>query len=260
MLASRTMAVVAIIWTALALIVSSMATFPTPVRAGINAPLVVLLPGLVWLSLLRPAGLDPATRLVVSVACSLMLVMVVGLGLNWTEWGLSAPSWAVSLGLLTLLPALIRLRGEDSPFAAPRIRPRSLLPIVPWSLAVIGVVLAYDLATLSAAAQRDDGFTQLWLIDEGTGCTGNLRVGIASYERAPTGFRLSLTVDRHQATDLFSSTLEPGQRWETSIAPALASASVIEARLMRDDRPEIPYRWTRLDCTSSTANMEGHRP
>jgi hypothetical protein len=260
MLASRGMAIVTIAWAALAMVASSVPGAPTPLRVAVNAPLTVLLPGLAWMSLLRPVGLDLATRLVLSVACSLMIVMLVGLALNWTEPGLTAPAWSVGLGLLTLLPALVRLRGGESPAALPRVPARALLLIVPWSVAIVGVVLAHDLALRSSLTRRDAGFTQLWLVDDNTQCSGDLRMGFASYELNTTGFRLAVSVDQEPVDERYWPAVEPGQRWEATFVPARAATQLVEARLTRDDRPDVPYRLVRLDCGRGKASLEGYSP
>ena len=258
MLASRRLAAATVVLVALGLVTSSLPDIPVALRAALTAPLVLLLPGLAWLSLLRPSPLDVTTRLILSVACSLMLVMFTGLALNWTQGGLSAPNWVLALGVLTLMPALLRLRTADPPSAGPRVPVRALMLVLPLAAAVVGLVMAYDLALRSALARRDDGFTQLWLVGDAAGCNGDLRLGLASYETETVGLQLTLSVDREPVTAWRWPSLEPGQRWETTIRTEQPAASVVEAQLTRADHPEAVYRWARLDCGGSTAS--GERP
>ena len=227
---------------------------PLPVRAAMNAPLVLVLPGLAWMSLLRTARLDLATRLVLSVACTLILVIFTGLVLNVTKDGLSTQAWMLSLGVLTVIPAVIRLCSGDTPGTPPRIPVRVLLLALPWAAALAGLVLAFDLAQYSATERRDPGFTQLWLEDEVGNCAGRVRVGVVSFEREPVDFNLTVLADHERVAEHGWPGIQPDQRVEATVAINRPAASVIEVRLSRSDRADDPYRWTRLACGGAASS------
>lgn len=235
---------------------------PVAVRALLNAPLVLILPGLAWLALIRPTGLELATRLVLSVASTLMLVMVTGLALNWTTEGLSTRAWTFSLALLTLVPVVLRLWLGGPTGDRVRVPARSLLLILPWSIAVMGTVQAYDFAAHSGAERRDDGFTQLWITPDAAGCAGQVQVSLRSYERAPVDLQLTVLVDRQPVVEELWPSVAPGQRIDTPITTGQISGGMVEAQLSRADQPGAPYRWVRLDCggDDSTARASGEAP
>jgi hypothetical protein len=257
MLASRGMAAATIALVALGQLALFLPNVPAPVRGALNAPLALFLPGLAWMSLLRTPGLDVATRLVLSVACTLMLIMFTGLALNVAAEGLSTRAWIVTLGLLTVIPALVRLLTGAAPMGHFRIPARSLLLTLPWAVALAGLALTHDLALHSAAERRDAGFTQLWLVaDPGSTCAGQLHVGMASFELETVSFHLTVLADRELIAEQDWPNVAPTQRVEAILTTDRPTASVVEVRLSRSDQPNEPYRWTRLDCSGSAAGAE----
>src|SRR5712692_8392038 len=87
-----------------------------PIRI-VTLPLVLVLPGYALTSALFPnRSLGVAERLVFSLSLSLIIVILGGLALNWTPFGLRPGSWAVLLSGITLAAgavALVRRRGQD---------------------------------------------------------------------------------------------------------------------------------------------------
>lgn len=260
MLASRSMAAAIIALALLGPLALVVPGTPAPVRAALNAPLVLCLPGLAWMSLLRPVGLDLATRLTLSVACTLVLVIFTGLVLNVTSDGLSTPAWTLSLGTLTLVPAVLRLCTGDSPGGCRPMPARALLLALPWAAALVGLALAYGLALQSATERRDPGFTQLWLAGGHRGCADQVRVGVASFEREPVDFRLTVLVDEEPIAERHWPDVAPDQRVEAILTTDRPAGRVVEARLFRSDRPIGPYRWARLSCDGNAASTEPALP
>lgn len=254
MVASRRVAAALIVWSALGMIGAVVPDTPVLVRAILGVPLVLVLPGLAWMGLLGSKRLDLAARLVASVMASVILVIVTGLALNWSPWGLTAPAWTLILGLLTAIPSLVQLRGRDPRTTAVRVPVRAAVLIAPIAVAGCVLVLAYELAVSSALTRHDDGFTQLWLVSDANDCSGDLRIGLASYELEPVTLHLELLVDQEPLTEWSWPSIEPGQRWETTRQIVHPGARVVEARLSRDGQPDDPYRWVRVDCASNVAN------
>src|SRR5438876_5147113 len=137
----------------------------------VTLPLVLVLPGYALTSALLPAhSLGAAERLVFSLGLSLIIVILGGLALNWTPFGLNTGSWAVLLGGITLIAsavALVRRRGQNISASAwlrvvdvgLNFRQGLLL-----GLAAIVVCGAVAVSYLGAARQPFPGFTQLWIL------------------------------------------------------------------------------------------------
>ena len=83
----------------------------------LTLPLVLVLPGYALIAAMFPKqALGGAERAVFSLGLSLVIVILGGLVLNWTSFGLHASSWAVLLACITLgasAVALIRRRGQS---------------------------------------------------------------------------------------------------------------------------------------------------
>ncbi len=83
----------------------------------LTLPLVLVLPGYALTSaLFARRTLGGPERLVFSLGLSLMIVVMVGLVLNGTRYGLSASSWSLFLSSITLIAsavALVRRRGQS---------------------------------------------------------------------------------------------------------------------------------------------------
>ncbi|MDR1992698.1 MAG: DUF1616 domain-containing protein [Nitrososphaerota archaeon] len=85
-------------------------------RQGVGLIFVMLLPGYAFIKVLYPKklpivtsteNLDTIERITLSIGLSIALVTIVGIILNYTPWGLSLTSIALSLFIFTVLLALI---------------------------------------------------------------------------------------------------------------------------------------------------------
>src|SRR5258708_19924598 len=86
----------------------------------LTLPLVLVLPGYALTAALLPnRSLGVAERLMFSLGLSLAVVILGGLALNWTPFGLRAISWAVLLAGLTLPPRFFPPFPLPSPYISP---------------------------------------------------------------------------------------------------------------------------------------------
>ncbi|HPR65533.1 MAG TPA: DUF1616 domain-containing protein [Methanothrix sp.] len=90
----------------------------TPIRAVLGLPLVLFVPGYVLISALFPekTELDLIERLALSMGLSICVVIFIGLGLNYTPWGIRLGPIlffvaAVTFGL-TAISAYRRIRMQ----------------------------------------------------------------------------------------------------------------------------------------------------
>lgn len=77
----------------------------TPMRAVLGFPLVLFAPGYVLVSALFPKEdeLDGIERLALSIGLSICVVVFIGLGLNYTPWGIRLKPILLSITAFTLI-------------------------------------------------------------------------------------------------------------------------------------------------------------
>jgi len=83
----------------------------SPIRIALAIPVILFIPGYCLLASLFPKNgdLDLMTRMVLSIGVSIAIVPLIGLGLNFTPWGIRLDPIVTSLTLFTLAMILIIL-------------------------------------------------------------------------------------------------------------------------------------------------------
>jgi len=219
----------------------------------LTLPLVLVLPGYALTSALFPRRtLGVAEHLVFSLSLSVVIVILGGLLLNWTPFGLRSSSLAVLLAGITLAAsavALVRRRGQSLPApgwlrmenAGFTLRQGLLL-----GLAALIVCGAVAVSIIGAERQSYPGFTQLWILPAGGANAENaVRLGVSNMESTAMEYRLAVSVDGKVVKEWPSIDLVPNEKWEaTLVLPPTASAGVarVEADLYRTDAPTAIYR------------------
>jgi uncharacterized membrane protein len=216
-------------------------------------PLVLLLPGYALTSALF-AGRAPgfAERLVFSLGLSLVIVVLGGLALNWTPFGLQADSWSVLLSGITLGACAITLvRRREQSISASRwsavgntgltFRQGLLL-----SQAVVVVLGAMIVSYIGAAQQPLPGFSQLWMLPVSGAKSGNaVRLGVSNMELTTMQYSLDVSMGDKLIKDWPSISLKPNEKWQaTLVLPQILPAGTtrVEAALYRKDAPTKIYR------------------
>jgi uncharacterized membrane protein len=101
--------IAALVWTALALIAVYLPIVnQSPLMILFGLPLVLFIPGYVLIAALFPRSddLDWIERIALSFGLSIAVVPLIGLGLNYTPWGIRLDPILVSLSLFTLAMAV----------------------------------------------------------------------------------------------------------------------------------------------------------
>jgi uncharacterized membrane protein len=233
------------VFAALAMTLTLQAPAGSLARLLVTLPLALFLPGYALIAAMFPGRtLGFAERLLFSVGLSLTLTVLGGLVLYWTSLGVRPVAWAVLLGNITLLAALIALvrswRRPLESMALVRLRPLQGAQLL---LALLLVVGALQLARDGAAARRDAGFTQLWMLPAGVSQAGSVRLGISNYEAQAMRYRLRVSAGTMVLGEWQQVALAPDQQWEAQLAlPAQTGTPTIEATLYRLDAPETVYR------------------
>jgi uncharacterized membrane protein len=219
----------------------------------LTLPLVLVLPGYALMASVFPRrSLGAVECLVFSLGLSLVIVVLGGLVLNWTPFGLRASSWSVLLGSITLgacAVALARRRGQS-------ISAAGLLGIkgvgltfrqgLLLGLAVVIICGAIAVSNIGAAQQPFPGFTQLWILPAGGANPKNaVRLGVSNMESTAMEYSLTVNVDGKVVKLWPSIDLKPSEKWETTLMlpqTAHIGAVRVEVVLYRTNAPATIYR------------------
>ena len=220
----------------------------------LTLPIALILPGYALTSVLFPRReFGIPERFLFSLALSLVSVIMGGLVLNWTPWGLRTDSWAVILGGLTLgacAVALVRRRGREQDISTTgrfsagyiglNVRQGLLL-----GLAALIVCGAVAVSIIGAERQPYPGFTQLWILPAGGSNPQNaVHLGVNNMESTAMEYRLAVSVDGKVVKDWPSIDLNSQGKWEATLLipqSGHAGTAKIEADLYRMDAPTTIY-------------------
>ena len=219
----------------------------------LSLPLVLVLPGYALTCALFPRReLGILQCVVFSLALSLSIVILGGLALNWTPFGLQVSSWSVLLSGITLIAsavALVRRRGQNISASAwlrvvdvgLNFRQGLLL-----SVAAIVVCGAVAVSYLGATQQPFPGFTQLWILPaDGASAKNTIRLGVSNMELTAMEYSLTVTMDGKVVKVWPSIYLESNEKWEaTLVLPQTThtGAARVEALLYQTRAPTKIYR------------------
>lgn len=219
----------------------------------LTLPLVLVLPGYALMAAAFPSrSLGILERLTLTLGLSLTMVILGGLLLNLTPFGLSTTSWTVLLSGVTLglsAVALVRRRGQTTVVSdwswtgAVGLTHRQVLLL---GLAAVIVFGAIAMSIIGAQRQTYAGFTQLWMLSAGRiGTENTVRLGVSDRDATALLYRLTVNVDGKAIKEWPSLHLRPSEIWEVTLElPSVHSAQStrVEADLYRTDAPTKIYR------------------
>lgn len=217
---------------------------PPPIALGL--PLVLFLPGYTLIAALFPREepLSGVDRLALSFGLSIAIVALIGLGLNYTPWGIRLLPVLLSLVLFNVAMALVAcLRRLNLPVASryqARVRPPFAV-LIGWrserglekalslllGLAVIGATgtLAYVMATpqvgerftefyiLGTTGEAEDYPREIYLGQEGV-----VILGVANNEQEPATYRITVTIDGDRVGEIGPISLGHEEETEQQVA------------------------------------------
>lgn len=246
------------------------AVFPThiPLIGVLLAlPLVFVVPGYTLTEILfykRP--LTGAERLLFSSGLSLAIAVVSGLILNLFPGGIQALSWALWLGLLTVLFSLVAayLRKDRGIEASPV---RAHIAPYPWLIFLVAILVAISsivYSIIGVLQQPYPGFTQLWMLPKTGGENCALRLGVHSFESTSVAYRITMIVMENKVTSWSPVVLAPEQEWNqlVPIPPQTTHNVSVEVQLYRLDKPLAIYREAHAvldNCASAGSTPRVHR-
>jgi len=101
--------IVVVVWLAASILAIYLPLLnETPIRIVLAIPVILFIPGYCLLALLFPKNgdIDLMPRMVLSIGVSIALVPLIGLGLNFTPWGITLDPIVLSLTIFTLVMTL----------------------------------------------------------------------------------------------------------------------------------------------------------
>jgi uncharacterized membrane protein len=218
------------------------------VRLVAALPLALFLPGYAAIAAAfgsrEPA---PAKRLMLSVATSMMVLVLGTFVLNVFPFGLTTASWAVLLPLVVIAAcrgaALRRSRPAEGGRERSASLPRPSLSAVAIGAAALAIALAaVALAQKPLPADEAVGFTALWMLPTDSGEEA-VAVGVVSNQHHRTAYRLEVSLGKNQSKS-YRVKLDPGEEqvYEVAVPPESGGRTHVVATLYRRQRPGDPYR------------------
>jgi len=240
-----------------------------PLRIILGLPFVLFFPGYALMAALFPRkeDLDPIERIALSLGLSIAVVPLIGLGLNYSPWGIRLDPILASITLFILLAAAIaayrrRELPVDETFAIEietqlpkwsesRLPDRLLAVGLGASLIALGVT-GYFVATSSGSSES---FTEFYVLGPGgmaedypsvitLGDEADVFVGVINREGEDTTYEFEIRIDGEVADELESVHVAEGEAWENqvTIVPDHAGPEQkVEFLLYREGEGD-PYR------------------
>jgi len=202
--------------------------------------------------------------MVFSLGLSLVIDVVTGLLLNLVPVGLQWQSWTFSLGLVTVVFALLAYVRDKSVHMQGKSAHVWHIPLKEYALlgsALVVVALALWLAIIRPP-QPQSGFTQFWMLSStqaNNSCA--VLIGMHSFESAPATYRVQVMSNGTQVALWPSIMLTTQEEWDRvlPVSPAVGGSTVVDAQLYRLDQPGVIYREVHVTLRSCGMLREGHK-
>jgi len=264
----------------------------TLLRNILGLPLVLFLPGYALIAALFPAksDLDGIERAALSFGLSIAGVPLIGLGLNYTPWGIRLLPILISLSLFTFaMCGLAYLRRAKLPEAEAFEVPfreivlslkaeimekpepgldKALTIILVFSILLSVTTLVYVVIT----PKEGEHFTEFYILGpEGMadsyptnytlGESGKVIVGIVNHEYRPVNYTMEVRLENRSLPlpeDMQQITLAHNETWEkplTLTPPVEGKDMKLEFLLFNETNKNTPYRdlhlWINVNSTEN---------
>jgi uncharacterized membrane protein len=218
---------------------------PSILQGILALPFVLIAPGNALICAIIPgSSLSRLERFLFAIGLSLAVVILSGLVLNITPWGLQSNSWLLLLSVITLVSSVIamwrrwRIQSKESAPERFYLPPRQVLY---FGMAIVVISSALILTLTPRSPNNIQGYTSLWILPGPVTQPDTLIVGIHSQEVEITHYSLQITYNGQLKQEWSDISLTPGILWEQSITVP-AGQGLMEAVLYRIDNPGIVYR------------------
>ncbi|MCE8424428.1 MAG: DUF1616 domain-containing protein [Candidatus Methanoperedens sp.] len=246
----------------------------SPIRIILGIPMVLFLPGYALIAALFPGkkDLDGIERLALSFGLSIAVVPLIGLGLNFTSFGIRLVPILVSLSVFTLVMCQIAdfrrsKLSEDERFEVPFLYMYSSLKneifnskkgvdkILTIILIISILASIITLIYVIAMPKQDEKFTEFYILGDNGKAQGyptrmeaennsSVIVGIKNHEYMLTNYTLDISLEnsslkKMQVQLMYNST------WEERVffTPGKTGDNLkLEFQLYKDENFTVPYR------------------
>ena len=251
----------------------------TPIRSVLGLPMVLFLPGYALIAALFPGkdDLDGIERLALSLGLSIAVVPLIGLGLNYTPWGIRLIPILVSLSVFTFIMCLVavyrrsKLPSEKafllslaevyaSVKAPVSSQSESKLDRVLTIILVIAVLASVvALVHVMVTPKQGEKFTEFYILgmdgkaDNYTtrfalGDNGQVIVGVVNHEYENVKYSMDIRLNNESLpvpSNAQSFTLDHNATWEQPVTftpNSVGNNMKLEFLLYKNDNLTVPYR------------------
>ncbi|WP_298684405.1 DUF1616 domain-containing protein [uncultured Methanomethylovorans sp.] len=251
----------------------------TPIRTVLGLPMVLFLPGYALIAALFPAkdDLDGIERLALGFGLSIAVVPLIGLGLNYTPWGIRLIPILISLSVFTLFMCAVAVYRRahlpsDKAFSvssgdvygslkAPLSeQPESRLDRILTIILVISVLASVVALTyVVITPKQGEKFTEFYILgmdgkaDNYTtqytmGDNGAVIIGVVNHEYERVKYTMDIRLNNDSLSipsNVQSFTLEHNATWERPVAftpNSVGDNMKLEFLLFKNDDLTVPYR------------------
>jgi len=244
----------------------------SPVRIALGLPFVLFFPGYTLIAALFPkkGDLEPVERIALSFGLSLAIVPLIGLGLNYSPWGIRLQPILASLAFFIVTAASIAAhRRWTLPLEEAFVIPLNAM-LLNWRHAsltdqVLTAAIALAVAGLGMAiyiaATRGNGekFTEFYILGSDgkaedyptevfVGERVKLQVGVINHEGEKVNYRIEVRANGRLVSTLGPLELADEEKWERLISftlPEEGERQKVEFLLYKGPGGE-PYRKVHL--------------
>ncbi|HHV25266.1 MAG: DUF1616 domain-containing protein [Methanosarcina sp.] len=265
----------------------------TLLRNVLGLPLVLFLPGYSLIAALFPAksDLDGIERVALSFGLSIAVVPLIGLGLNYTPWGIRLHPILISLSMfIFIMCGLAYLRRVKLPesetfdisFRATALslkaeimeKSESKLDKTLTVILIFSILLSIaTLAFVIMSPKEGEHFTEFYILgSEGKadnystkyilGESGTVIVGIVNHEYRPTNYTMEIKLENKSMflpENLKHITLAHNETWEEPVilTPEFEGKNMkLQFLLFNETEKSVPYRDLHLWIDVNTTQLE----
>jgi uncharacterized membrane protein len=273
----------------------------TAVRNILGLPLVLFLPGYALIAALFPAksDLDGIERTALSFGLSIAVVPLIGLGLNYTPWGIRLLPILISLSVFTfVMCGLAYLRRAklpeteafEVPFRETALslkaeileKPKSKLDQALTVVLILSILLSVaTLIYVIATPKEGEHFTEFYILgpdgkaDNYTtnyvlGESGTVIVGIVNHEYRPINYTMKIRLENKSLPlpeNQRQISLAHNETWQEPVTftPLFEGQNMkLEFLLFNETDRAVPYRdlhlWIDVNTTEANETLDNPKP
>ena len=268
----------------------------TMLRNAIGLPFVLFLPGYALIAALFPAksDLDGIERVALSFGLSIAVVPLIGLGLNYTPWGIATLPILISLSTFTfIMCGLAYLRRAKLPetetfnvsFRATALslkaeimeNSESKLDRALTVFLILSILLSVaTLVYVIVSPKEGEHFTEFYILglqgkaDNYTtnytlGQSGTVIVGVVNHEYRPVNYTMEVKLENKSLSlpeNVKHISLAHNETWEKPVIftpPFEGKNMKLEFLLFNETEKSVPYRdlhlWINVNATKQLENL-----